>query len=649
MSTWPLTRPSFENDDQDLQFGVAPGSGKTVGLPRPRMLGGLALTKPGIQYDPTTDDLGQITAPPRISFFPNKQARDTQLLSDENAQVAKSAVPNMVGRQPVMSVPQGMNPVQPSFADAMHDPTTGLPRPINPSETKLGKLFHLAISAGTGAMSAYGATSPAQGQEMAREAQILPLQRMMAAQQLRQQQAQTGLLQAEQQSIDIPGVGRVPTWLAKTMGPAWLHMQGTLGAAGIGAGSREDVAKINQGMALPVPELMANLAGVPEMAGKPATKATMGNLARMVQAQGYQFRDLGDEGTWLLDRTGNRLGRIGDSASMAAYAPTVTSKKESTDLMGNTSSTSTSQKVPPSIGGSPAPLPMPAGEPRNFVQPTAGGPLVPQGNGTPARQAGTPKPAATAQQSQLPDDVEQRLAGSGLNGQQQSYIRALLNYSGQMPSPRAKNYAETLATLKQIDPSFDAYQYDVRRKTELDYAPGGSVGKQVLAFNTAIRHMGMLKDAADKLNTGQIQLANRIVQGLKLQFGNDAQSNFDTIKTYLDGELAKGFGGGVATDSSRAEAAAILSKVQSPQQINGGITSAADLLQGKIGAQADAYKNAMGGRSKKLLDDESMRTLQRLGVGGGSGGVQVVDPRGVVHTFRDQRSADTFRASARIQ
>ena len=192
-----------------------------------------------------------------------------------------------------------------------------------------------------------------------------------------------------------------------------------------------------------------------------------------------------------------------------------------------------------------------------------------------------------------------------------------------MPSPRSKNYASTLATLTQIDPSFNAGNYDAIRKTLSDYTPGGKVGSQVLAFNTGMRHIGLLSDAVDALNNGKLQIANKFGNALSVQLGKDPVTNFNTIKTYLAGELAKGFGGGVATDSSREEANSILSQIQSPEQIKGGLAKAVDLLRGKIGAQEDAYQKTVG-KPISLLDGQAHKVLQKLGMEQPAGATHIV-------------------------
>lgn len=177
----------------------------------------------------------------------------------------------------------------------------------------------------------------------------LPWQHAMQGQQLEQAKAQTALTQSQSEMVDTP-LGKFPAGLAKVIFPASIGAQARTGAAQIGAnarteaadtaagarvqgaqigatsrenvadtaaGSREKVANINQGSALPLDETVANLVGLPEMAGQPVGKGTLTNINKMLQARGYQQKDLGTDGMWLTDRAGNKLKRMGDSPSLA--------------------------------------------------------------------------------------------------------------------------------------------------------------------------------------------------------------------------------------------------------------------------------------------------------------------------------------------
>jgi hypothetical protein len=261
--------------------------------------------------------------------------------------------------------------------------------------------------------------------------------------------------------------------------------------------------------------------------------------------------------------------------------------------------------------------------------------------------------AAAASQLALAPDVEQRLASSNLNPQEQAYVRALLTYHGQMPSPRAKNYGATLSTLSSIDPSFDAPNYDARHKVALDYSAGGSIGKQAMSFNTAIAHLGMLQDAADALKNTDVPALNRVANFFKVQTGDTAVTTFNNIADAVDGEVSKTFKG-TATEGELARVGAHFNHALGADQIQHNIGSTVGLLNGKMGEMESAYQQPAPvgmGKPISLVSPQAQQTLQKLQqkANGGGGGVQVTDPRGHIHTFPDQKSADNFKRLANIQ
>jgi hypothetical protein len=556
--------------------------------------------------------------PPRVKYFPNdaaRQAAANQALQQHDAAIQSAP---MTTGQPTISgggqdeqgnpLPPSMAPgslelgtpqspvmpsmFKPSFGSVAGPGPNGLPQQINPAETKLGKLAHVLTSAASGVMASYGQMTPAGGAQAARE---VPFQRAEQAAQLKQQQAQTALTQSQSQMVMTP-YGAMPPGIAKIIFGNTINAGAKLGAAQIGATAKENVAGVNNRFKI-----------VPNV-GMFDTQSPDGQLEMVPQTQqGIVITPEIAKDHNLPDEFVGKPMSLQNLSAIQSSGPKVSSETSSstTDLMGN--SVTKNQRVSaPVVGGTATPAPansavstlLPA---KPVAQPT---PAVPHSSGAPASN----NPAA-----QLPPDVEQRITSSKLTPQEQQYVRGLLSYQGQMPSPRARNYAATLATLTALDPNFNAGNYDAIRKTLMDYTPGGTVGRQVLAFNTAMRHMGNLYDAAQALNNGNIQGANKFAKALGIQFGDDAASNFNIIHTYLGGELAKGFGGGVATDQSRGEAAPILALASSPKQFAGGFKAAVDLLRGKVGAQEDAYQKTVG-RPISLLDQPAHQVLQKFGM-----------------------------------
>lgn len=618
-------------------------------------MGNFALTNPGLVYDegPTIDSVtGQVVqSPPIIKYFKNPNLRAQQFATDSSRAIAKAPLaiapstvtgasgdPNAVDANgaplmptlsfssdggPRLGTPVLPKPFQPTFTQTTTD-ANGMQIPINPAQTKLGKLVSILGAAARGALAGWGTGNPGAGAAQARN---IPFEEAQQRNQLAQQSAQTALLRSQSEMVQTP-YGPMPAGMAKLIFPALVRAGATTGAAQIAAQSRENVANIEKRF-IPVPGV--GLFDASRQGVLPNT--TNGVTVTEEIRKDYNLPP---------EAVGKTLPLTAFSSlqrAAAQYAPTVSSESETTDLMGNTKTSRTTQKLPPgSSAGAPV-IPYPGASPTGAnatagsspraagaVQQTPGAPVPVNGASRASGSAAAPSPKAAQQStSALPDvyalspDVEARLQAL-VPKNAQGIMRAILQYRAQLPrnvGKSAPQYAQTVNLATQVDPTFNEQNYDLIRKVKADYGPGGSVGKQALAFNTALNHMGLLADAATQLQNGKLQIANKLANQLKIQFGSDAVTNFNTIKTYLATELAKGFGGGVATDASRAEAEPILSQIQSPAQLAGGFKTAADLLRGKISAQEAAYSQAppLGtGQKVGLISDEGHGVLQKLGL-----------------------------------
>jgi hypothetical protein len=128
---------------------------------------------------------------------------------------------------------------------------------LSPGLNKAGKLATLLQGGLQGAMAGRAASEQAVlasggrrsgGAGMGFEAGYqLPWQRAGMQNQLEQQQAQTQLLKSESQNVDVPGVGTMPGWLAKALGPAGIRAQAAENTAQTGAGARVSAAQIGAG------------------------------------------------------------------------------------------------------------------------------------------------------------------------------------------------------------------------------------------------------------------------------------------------------------------------------------------------------------------------------------------------------------------
>ena len=187
------------------------------------------------QAQPSRSDVqGGIPMPVSVgSDQPEQSAWPTASTSTVDGQISGNDVSTVASPAPVMP-----KMFRPTFAQTLTDPQ-GLPAPMNAAQTKLGKFVALMTAAVRGGLAGWGTGNPAAGAQQARE---IPFQEAQQRQQLAQGRAQTGLLQAEQQDVNIPGVGALPAWLARTMGPAWIRGQSAQAVQGMKGQTAQNIA-----------------------------------------------------------------------------------------------------------------------------------------------------------------------------------------------------------------------------------------------------------------------------------------------------------------------------------------------------------------------------------------------------------------------
>jgi hypothetical protein len=158
--------------------------------------------------------------------------------------------------------------------------------------------------------------------------------------------------------------------------------------------------------------------------------------------------------------------------------------------------------------------------------------------------------------------------------------------------------------------------FNTRKALDKDFFGGGKSSQNIRSLNTAIGHLGMLADAADALQNGDIKALNKIGNFFKVQTGASAPSVFDAIKTAATGELGSTFKGSAATDPEIANLAATLNKDLSGNVNKDVIKTDAKLLGSRLYALEQQYAQS-GGKAApkgKILYSHSANILGKMGV-----------------------------------
>src|ERR1039457_2226396 len=152
-------------------------------------------------------------------------------------------------------------------------------------------------------------------------------------------------------------------------------------------------------------------------------------------------------------------------------------------------------------------------------------------------------------------------------------------------------------------PQSISFQVD---KAVTKYFTAGPAGTTINYFNTAIDHLKLLRETADALQNGDIQLLNKFGNEFANATGNPAPNNFNTVRSAVSGELSKTFKGTGATDEEVSLIEKTINNSQSPQQLSGAIQyylrlmgDKTDALKGQFSAGKQGSPNFPSGGDTK--------------------------------------------------
>lgn len=143
---------------------------------------------------------------------------------------------------------------------------------------------------------------------------------------------------------------------------------------------------------------------------------------------------------------------------------------------------------------------------------------------------------------------------------------------------------------------------------------GSKINNQNNAISTAILHIGELEKAAEALKNRQIPAYNAAMNFVLSELGLPDKGSFQLNAEAVGDELAKAYGGEAQADRESFKSA--FSAGLSPEQFKAKMDKAAQLLLGKLSANAQQFKNAVGIKPKYDsfgLNPESVQFLKSHG------------------------------------
>jgi hypothetical protein len=121
---------------------------------------------------------------------------------------------------------------------------------------------------------------------------------------------------------------------------------------------------------------------------------------------------------------------------------------------------------------------------------------------------------------------------------------------------------------KYATPASTDYQVNLNIRKGL--VPKG-LGTNLAALGTAEDHLKLARSLVDALGTGSIPLLNRASLAWAQATGKTAPTDFETVKTSLEGEMARAFTGVGATQKEIAAISESINKANSPQALKSAL------------------------------------------------------------------------------
>ena len=193
---------------------------------------------------------------------------------------------------------------------------------------------------------------------------------------------------------------------------------------------------------------------------------------------------------------------------------------------------------------------------------------------------------------------------------------ALTTYSA---SPRkgvpVMPQATALAFIRQyLNPGYQEADYaaGANLKKEIASTRTGTAGGSLLAAGTAVNHLDLLMQAADRLNNNDIVALNKLANNLGIQVGKSPAVTFKGISEFVNEEVGKVTAGGQPREAELKAYRDTLNSDQSPQQTRDVVKSYIGLMAGRVN-EINTRNQQYFGRDVKGVSPAVARVFTKYG------------------------------------
>ena len=210
-----------------------------------------------------------------------------------------------------------------------------------------------------------------------------------------------------------------------------------------------------------------------------------------------------------------------------------------------------------------------------------------------------------------PATYEEKVASMGAKG---PTVKAVIEGRQTAPSGFALSkpyWQDIMNKVYAVDPQWSEQRAQLRKGYTV-----GQQSKEINAINTAMGHVGVLNDAIDALNNGNLKVLNQIANRFGIETGSTPAAVFKTIVHRVGPELSKAYLGAGGSAGERGADEKDFDENLPPQTLKATTGITAQLLRSKIGALENQWdeNRAPGMKSfqDQFISKEAKSQLDRL-------------------------------------
>lgn len=153
-----------------------------------------------------------------------------------------------------------------------------------------------------------------------------------------------------------------------------------------------------------------------------------------------------------------------------------------------------------------------------------------------------------------------------------------------------KNLQAYMPHVQRVYPGFEQYTYDTRKKTALEFAPGGKSANNIKSLETVGGHIDKMMSLFDNLGNEWNPTYNTIKNWLAVQRGKGGVNSFETAANGVANELGTVFRSYGMSDAEVKSWRDRIGSSNSPEAFKEGMSTLLDMLKTRKEALAEQHQ-----------------------------------------------------------